>query len=128
MIYNDPLHVSWDTLTVYYNYIPQFILNKRLLDQQNAWDNLEDIKEAHVLKLIIYDVIRDTEDAAMLKSLAVDLTLVEFELQRLWGFTSDANFHRFWETPKCQCPVLDNEDLYPHRSIINTHCPLHGSK
>lgn len=128
MIYNDSLHVSRETLTVYYNDIPQFILNKRLLDQQNAWGNLEDIKETHVLKLIIYDVIRSTKDPATLKSLVVDLTLIEFELQRLWGFLLDSNFHRFWEAPKCQCPTLDNEDLYPCRSLISTHCPLHGSK
>lgn len=103
-----------------------YIMNWFLLNRQQCWENLEDIKETHQLKLIIYDLIRETEDPDLLKSLAQDLTEIEFHLQELWKFPRDANFHRFWEYPKCTCPKLDNADDYPHMQHINLGCPLHG--
>lgn len=125
--YNDLLHVSYEELTVYLDDKPQFILNKRLLDSQLAWSNLNAIKEAYILKLLIYDMIVIEDDSKMLKSLAMDLTEIEYELQDLWYFSRDQNFHRFWETPKCLCAKLDNEDRYPTGYYsINLSCPLHG--
>lgn len=124
--YKDPLHVSYEELTVYHNDKPQYMLNKQLLDQQNCWENLNKIKKYHGVKLTTYDAIEKEEDPVKLKQLAQELTITEFKLQSLWGFPEDANFHRFWETPKCSCPVLDNEDRYPHSHIINQSCLLHG--
>lgn len=37
----------------------------------------------------------------------------EFELQRLWGFSENKDYHRFWDLSGCSCPVIDNEDAYP---------------
>lgn len=125
--YHDPLHVGYDQLTVKdLEGKERFILNKRLMDHQNCWENLEAIKDAHTLKLLFYTMIEEETNPAMLKELAKDITEVEFELQRLWKFTVDANFHRFWETPKCQCPRMDNEEAYgtPY-SITTSSCPLH---
>jgi hypothetical protein len=127
MVYHDPLHIGWDQLTVEYNGQEIFILNKLLLDQQNAWTNLEDIKETHWLKLMFYEMIMETDNRTELAELAKDIQSCEFELQRLWGFSEDARFHRFWETPKCECPRLDNEERYGTSYLItNQSCPLHG--
>lgn len=126
MIYNDPLHIPYTSMTVYYDGQAIYMMNKQLLDQQNAWHNLDLIIETHWLKLVIYDMMLDTEDPKLLKSLAKDLTEIEYELQKLWGFPLDANYHKFWEYPKCECPVMDNEDRYPHSRIMNLNCPLHG--
>ena len=35
-MYRDPLHVSYERLTVVYNGKEMFMLNKRLLDRQNC--------------------------------------------------------------------------------------------
>lgn len=95
-MYHDPLHVGYDQLTVKdLEGVERFILNKRLMDSQNCWENLEAIKDAHTLKLLIYSMIEDETDPAMLKELAQDITEIEFELQKLWKFTEDAKFHRF---------------------------------
>lgn len=126
-MYKDPLHIHPDVYSVFYQGKLAYTLNKSLLDKQNAWGNLTEIIEAHELKLCIYHLIHETKDKVLLKSLAKDLTEVEFELQTLWGFEKNANFHRFWETPKCLCPKLDNSDMYPNQYyIINNSCPLHG--
>lgn len=104
------------------------VVNERLLTKQNAWHNLEKIKNVHKTKFNIFSAIRETTDPAHLRSYAQDLTLCEFELQRLWGFPEDANWHRFWETPKCMCPKMDNRMNYPEGPYIrNMGCPLHGS-
>lgn len=123
---SDRLHIGYDELTVYYRGEPKFVLNKRLLDQQICWNNLDAIKETHQMKLQVYDKIKDEEDPKKLKKLAKQLTRLEFKLQKLWGFPRNANFHRFWEVPKCECPKMDNEDRYPHSQVINQSCPLHG--
>lgn len=123
--YYDPLHVPIDHLIVMHKGKEKYLLNKRLLDQQNCWENLEKIKAMHVTKLDIYDAIEDTNDPLTLRYLARDLRMCEFELQKLWGFEEDANYHRFWEAPKCACPKLDNEDMYPYQQIYNLSCVLH---
>lgn len=126
MTYKDPLHVPYEQLVVKYNGKEVLMLNKALLDQQNCWDNLEAIKDAHVIKLCIYEIIQDEKDTEALKTLAQDLTEIEFYLQELWGFSKDSRYHRFWLYPKCECPKMDNEDDYPHLQYYNAGCPLHG--
>lgn len=121
----DPLHVSIEDLTVSHNG-KKIVLNKRLLDRQNCWDKLDVIKTLHKEKLKLYSMMENTNDAAFLKSADQLLTGIEFELQDAWGFPRDQNFHRFWERPKCQCPSMDNSDMYPHQQYINQSCPLHG--
>lgn len=125
-VYNDPLHVPYSKLVVTYRGKEVYMMNKALLDRQNCWENLDAIKEAHVRKLMVYELIEKETDKNMLKKLAVTLTDIEFELQALWKFSIDANFHRIWEYPKCECPVIDNRERYPHGHIIVASCPLHG--
>ena len=103
-------------------------LNKNLIDQQNAWKNLDNIAELHHFKLSIYSLLSETKDESLMKSLSLDLREIEFELQDLWGFKKNMNLHRFWEYPKCLCPKLDNIEDYPHRQYFNNKCPLHGNK
>lgn len=126
-IYKDPLHVPSEQLVVYFNDRPMYMMNKRLLDQQNCWNNLEDIKETHWLKLLFNEMITETDNPKELKELAKNITECEFYLQELWKFSKDSKFHRFWDISKCQCPKFDNEDAYPYgHYTINLSCPLHG--
>ncbi len=123
---NDHLHIPSARLVVEYDGIPFTMMSKALLDQQNCWQNLEEIKEAHWFKYLIFHMIMETNDRAELKSLSLDLQEIEFHLQELWGFPLNANYHRFWDYPKCKCPKKDNQDAYPNYQIINLNCPLHG--
>lgn len=103
-------------------------LNKNLVDRQNAWKKLDEIAELHHFKKAIYNILEETKDRKLMKSLALDLREIEFKLQETWGFPLDANFHRFWDYPKCECPKIDNYDAYPHLQYINNNCPLHGEE
>lgn len=125
-MYRDPLHIPSARLVVWHKGKETILINKRLLDMQNCWENLETIKELHSEKLHIYDEMNETDDPGLLLLFDALLTNIEFELQALWKFTQDINFHRFWERPKCTCPKLDNIDNYPYRQIISGDCPLHA--
>jgi hypothetical protein len=114
-------------VTIYFNDKPHSVLNRNLLTRQNAWGNLDAIKAEHVIKLNIYEAIKKEEDKAALKCYSQNLTDLEFRLQALWGFPKDARFHRFWQTPKCLCPLLDGEDSWgTGYTYINGECPLHA--
>jgi hypothetical protein len=104
-----------------------YILNPFMLNQYDAWHNLDALKDMHTLKLVIYLDIEQETDPKRLKQLDLDLQEIEFELQDLWGFPRDARYHKFWLRPKCTCPKLDNEDAYPTGFYTtNQECPIHG--
>jgi hypothetical protein len=67
------------------------------------------------------------DDSAILHEYARWITDIEFTLQELWNFEKNINFHKFWETPKCRCAKMDNDDNYPYGYYsISGGCPLHG--
>jgi hypothetical protein len=126
--YKDPLHIPSSEYTVSHKGKEVIVLNKSLLDKQNCWANLEGIKKLHELKLEIYDLMETTNKTNELAAYDKVLTQLEFRLQDLWGFDRNANFHRFWERPKCECPQIDNSERYgTSYSIVNMKCPLHGT-
>lgn len=55
---------------------------------------------------------------------------LEFELQELWHFPLDSNYHRYWKHIKgCTCSKVDNEDpMYFGRRVINADCIWHNIK
>ena len=56
------------------------------------------------------------------------VTELEFELQRLWGFPQDEEFHRYWlSVGQCYCPHIDNLERLGYGRIINLGCPVHGT-
>ena len=103
------------------------VLNKDLLYSQNAWPNVYKIKATHTAKLKIFEKMEESNDPTVLKHYDKVLETLEFELQKLWGFELNVNYHRFWERPKCKCPEMDNEERYPTGYYIRSAgCPLHG--
>ena len=113
-------------LVVIFEGEPMYAISEELLDNQDAWENLEELKETHWLKLLFYQMIEETNDLAELKELGLDLEQIEYHLQRLWNFSEDYRFHRSWEYPKCYCPKMDNMDMYPYQRVTTQCCPLHG--
>jgi len=62
-----------------------------------------------------------------LKQYYKKLTDIEYNMQLLYGEKEDITLHRFWETPKCTCPKIDNLEIYPsNKPIFNDKCPIHG--
>ena len=128
MKYKDPLHFGYEHLTIEYE-DQSITLNKSFIDQQNCWKNLDKIKDRMKRKLVYYDLMGSTDNQEELKSIAEAITANEFHIQELFGFDRNINFHRFWEMPKCSCPVMDNQDAWgTSYSIYNEDCLIHGEK
>lgn len=117
-----------DKYTLYVDDKPVMRINARLVFSQKCEKNVPAILEKHLERLEVHIAMMETDDQDLLQIYDQMYTDVEFELQDLWGFPRNANFHRFWERPKCGCPRMDNEDWYPHRSVISGDCPLHWKR
>jgi hypothetical protein len=118
-----------EELLVVHNGKPIYRMNKNLLARQNCVDNLPAIIEQHKIKLQIYEWIKEEDDNEILMEYASWVRDVEFTLQELWNFEKNVNFHRFWDTPNCRCPKMDNNDHYPHgHYYISGDCALHWGK
>jgi len=110
-------------------------ISSRLLDKQNAWGNLDRLKEIHLMRLSKIDEMEQVASAApletraeLLQILSKIITELDFKLQEAWGFDRNARMHRFWELPGCSCPQMDNEErLGTGFHIIDGLCPIHGT-
>jgi len=108
-------------------------INPLLLDTQNCWDRLEDIKELHKVKYMLMVEMKAAYDAGLRKdvltSYAERITEIEFKLQDAWGFPRNNYYHRFWDLPGCKCPKMDNDDRWPTGMYVYSgDCPIHGSE
>ncbi len=77
----------------------------------------------------IFKNMKQTDDSKKLKKFAKLITKIEFKLQTIWKFEKNQDFHRFWEVPKCKCPIIDNIDNQGSKyHYHNNDCPIHGDK
>lgn len=113
---------------VYHNGEYVTTINKNLIEKLKITSsNLKLIKSLHEVKYVLHKNILNTDDSDIIKKNVEQLTDIEFQLQKAWGFKENKNYHRFWETPKCTCPKMDNDDSYPSGYyVIDSICPLHG--
>ena len=108
-------------------------INPNMLDHQDCWDRLEEIKELHTVKHYLITEMMEAHKECMGKEVmntyANRITECEYKLQEAWGFPRNAKFHKFWELPLCKCPKMDNEDRYPTGMYVYSgDCPIHGSE
>lgn len=95
---------------------------------------IDDLHAVHIKRRAIFELMKgldpdNTFDRKLLKKCDQMITLVDYELQRLWKFQPDKNYHTWWcEEPHCRCPKIDNRDpIYLGRGrIIRQDCPIHG--
>ena len=88
----------------------------QLCELYDELDTLLLSSKGELLTRADYDIISDK------------VTELEFELQRLWGFTQDKEFHKYWlSVGSCSCPKMDNMDRLGYGRIINLGCPVHGT-
>jgi len=116
-----------DAYTVYFNGEPITRLNDALVQQGITDEGLEELKRLHQDRLLTEQFMEGTDDPKKLKALFEVWTNIQYSLQMAWGFPEDANYHRFWEVPKCACPPIDNsERLGTPYKIVDSACPIHG--
>lgn len=89
-------------------------------------DNLNNLKKCLKDKLKVFDKIEKSKDNDLHRYYKI-LTDIEYNMQLLYGEKEDISFHRFWETPKCTCPKIDNLEIYPSvNPVFDDKCPIHG--
>lgn len=102
-------------------------ISPEFLDRTNAAKNLHKLKDAYFMKYMIYKMIKQTRSIKKMKVLAEDLNIIELYIQELFNFKPSKAHIRFWETPKCTCPKLDNIDRWPTGLYVTAQdCPLHS--
>jgi len=82
--------------------------------------------ETHVSIFKLFEKYKESSRTTF-EDLNTELTILNFELQKLWGFPLNFNFHTYWlQVPGCVCPKLDNKDLFgtPYRNY-SSGCPIH---
>jgi len=122
---------SSENMAVYFDN-GEFItyLNSRLAEKQNlSAEDIEMLKDTHVMRALIFQAMERTDDATELRSFAKMFENLEYLQQELWKFEKNKNFHRWFEVPKCSCPKLDNLDRIGHDyNLIDLSCIIHGDK
>ncbi|MHA1691362.1 MAG: hypothetical protein ACTSU7_06970 [Candidatus Heimdallarchaeaceae archaeon] len=107
-----------------------YILNPRLIEARDIPDStVSEIIALHNIKNSIFFVAEHVDNVELLRSLAKEVTELEFEMQELWGFPQDQNFHEWYTFPKCSCPKMDNADARGTKyGITSGDCLIHGIK
>ena len=107
-------------------------LNKSLIEwklqgsKEEKLRQIKKIKGLHAFKAGLFKLIEESEEEN-LPLLQEYVEATEYALQRAWGFEEDKNYHKFWLTPRCLCPSVDNMERYASGYYIyNLDCPLHG--
>ena len=96
--------------------------------QKVSPDDVEKIKSLHCIRFYFYDLIELSTDKAEIRRFAKIITQVEFQLQKLWKFNQNEDYHRWFEIPKCSCPKIDNSDyLGSGYRVVNPDCIVHGN-
>ena len=86
--------------------------------------NLSKLKSCLKDKLKIFDTIENSDED--LQKYYKKLTDNEYNMQMLYGEEENIIDHKFWETPKCTCPKIDNIEIYPSKNpIFDKNCPIH---
>lgn len=115
------------TLEIVYNGQLKGYLNESLIRQQALTpEKVEKIKKLHLKKWEIFEEMENETSKELLKSYAQLVETIEYELQNLWGFSKDKNFHEWYKVPHCKCPKVDNEERKgtPYR-VISQYCLIH---
>ena len=120
-----PGYIVYEKADGSFSGVPKGLIEK----QKVSKPNVKKIIKLHLKRDALYALMEKTDDAEALKILAKRVTENELDLQDLWKFERNVDFHKFWEMPKCKCPRLDNIDAYPTGYYVKSgDCPIHGSE
>jgi hypothetical protein len=105
-------------------------LNSSLVKEQKlSQQKITKLLKLHFLQAAAKDLMDHVENVKMLPKLAAVIEDLNFQMQELWGFNRDADFHHWYEVPRCTCPKMDNKDRFgTNQRIYSSECPVHNKK
>ena len=93
-----------------------------------SYDDIRIIETLQKVRDRIHKKLK-TKEAEPTTTVAKFLEEIEETLGEIWFGKADLSYYKFWEVPRCICPKIDNEDIYPSDSYYySMGCPLHGKK
>jgi hypothetical protein len=110
------------------------LLNKKLIVQQDlSDDDVAELEHLHNVREQLFDIADDCDlddpaSVATLRTMADLLESLEYNMQRVWKFPQNSNFHSWWfQIPHCSCPKLDNQDWIGHPNrVYSGTCIVHN--
>ena len=118
--------MNYDVITpsgVHVTRLNSVLVAKQGLDEAAV----EVIKQLHLRRYQLETEMDSCKDRAEMRVFHIALLQNNRKLQEAWGFPVNDDYYRFWEEPHCECPRLDNEDVFPSGYYtVNLACPVHG--
>jgi len=109
-------------------------LNNALIEKQGLnQKDVDTIESLHDNMDTIVNMLNslewNDENREQIFQLTRSIEVLEFTMQKAWGFSQDKAFHTHWlRNNKCSCPRLDNRDIfyYGRGLIYSGSCKIHG--
>ena len=103
------------------------MLNEKLAEEQKVTKqqrlNIEVLYQ-ELSKLLVDS--KTTPDVAKPK-LSIQITDLEYELQKNWNFPLNPDFHKYqFHLNGCTCPSLDNSERFGFAKFFSESCSYHG--
>lgn len=110
------------------------ILNNNLIAQQGldekAVRTIEGLHESMYQVVSMLNKLEwNKENKEQIFQLTKSIELLEFSMQKAWGFPQDKNYHIHWlRNQHCNCPRRDNRDImyYGGGLLHSSTCTIHG--
>ncbi len=107
-----------------------------LIKQKITPKGLEKIKQYHWEREKIIEMLtrigklrKSDQNTADLKKWATSADLIDLMIQRAWNYEVNYKHHKFWTLPHCDCPIEQNEDVWPKGPYVyNVTCRLHNDR
>lgn len=114
--------------SVFVNGVLKTSINPNFVRRQNISDEtLKKIVDLHVQRILLEESFVSPTNTMTGEEYHEQWTKNQCDLQNLWGFGVDYNYHMFWRMSGCDCPKLDNQDNYPSGPYyFNSSCKVHG--
>lgn len=93
-----------------------------------SYDDVRIVETLHKVRDRIHKKLK-TKETKPTPAVAKFLKDIEETLGEIWFGKANLSYYKFWKVPKCTCPKIDNEDIYPSELYsYSMGCPLHGKK
>jgi hypothetical protein len=103
-------------------------LSESFLTRQDAWGNIDNIKQLFYNKFELFTAMEETDDIELIQIFAEEVWENEKEIMKAFNFEVNKNFFKFWEMPRCSCAKMDNFDLLGTKyNIYSGDCIIHGT-
>ena len=96
-----------------------------------SYDDIRIVETLHKVRDRIHKKLK-AKEAEPTPAVSKFLEDIEETLGEIWFGKADLSYYKFWKVPKCTCPKIDNEEIYPSWAswayYYSIDCPLHGKK